>query len=116
MGETRDLSLKFQIEALSYCSTAQGPRKKFKREQEKSGDRSVPAPKSWRAHSPDTGVVPLCKLSLKTREITRPDSLPHAPHGVKEEREVVLRQQYARQHFARIIKMTQVCARVSAAD
>src|SRR3712207_5098035 len=38
--------------------------------------------------SPDAGVDSLKKLPPKSREFARPDSLPDAPHGVKEERKV----------------------------
>src|ERR1041384_7120168 len=40
-------------------------------------------------YSPDAGVDSLKKLPPKSREFARPDSLPDAPHGVKEERKVV---------------------------
>jgi hypothetical protein len=52
----------------------------------------------------------LKELSPKSGKFARPDSLPDAPHGVKEEREVVVRQKDARQHLARREEVTQVGA------
>src|SRR5215212_1752370 len=49
--------------------------------------------------SPDAGVDSLKKLPPKSREFARPDSLPDAPHGVKEERKVVVREQHRAQHL-----------------
>src|SRR5919112_992499 len=66
--------------------------------------------------SPDAGVDFLKKLPPKSREFARPDSLPDAPHGVKEERKVVVREEHRAQHLARHIQMTQVGAGMSAAD
>src|SRR5207253_4531166 len=52
-----------------------------------------------------TRAESLSELSLKFRELTRTDSLPDVPHGVKEERQIVMRQKNARQHLSRQIKM-----------
>jgi len=46
---------------------------------------------------------PLGELTPKFREIARPDRLPYTSHGVKEEGQIVVRQQDARQHFTRYI-------------
>ena len=46
---------------------------------------------------------PLGELTPKFREIARPDRLPHASHGVKEEGQIVVGQEDARQHFTRYI-------------
>jgi hypothetical protein len=43
---------------------------------------------------------PLGEFKPKFWEIGRPDRLPHGSHGVKEEGQIVVRQQDARQHFA----------------
>jgi hypothetical protein len=42
---------------------------------------------------------PLGELTPKFWEIARPDRLPHASHGVKEERQIVVGQQDTREHF-----------------
>jgi hypothetical protein len=42
---------------------------------------------------------PLGELTPKFREIARPDRLPHTSHGVKEEGQIVVGQEDARQHF-----------------
>jgi hypothetical protein len=44
---------------------------------------------------------PLDELSPKFWEIARPDRLPHASHGVKEEGQIMVGQEDTRQHFAR---------------
>lgn len=59
---------------------------------------------------------PFEELSLKLPELTEADSLPHAAHRVKEERQIVMRQQHARQHLAALIQMAYVRARMSAAN
>src|SRR3712207_1819789 len=64
----------------------------------------------------DAGAEFLCKLPPKTRELTRPDSLPDAPHGVKEESQVVVRQEHGREHLAGREEVAQVGAGVAAAD
>src|SRR5215216_1322713 len=66
--------------------------------------------------SPDAGVDSLKKLPPKSREFARPDSLPDAPHGVKEERKVVVREQDRGQHLARHVEVADVGAGVAAAD
>ena len=48
-------------------------------------------------------IQPLGELTPKFREIARPDRLPHASHGVKEEGQIVVGQQDTRQHLAGII-------------
>ena len=45
----------------------------------------------------------LGELTPKFWEIARPDRLPHASHGVKEEGQIMVGQEDARQHFARYI-------------
>ena len=49
----------------------------------------------------------LYELSLKFREIARPNRLPDASHGVKEERQIVMRQKNAAKHLAGKIEMAQ---------
>src|SRR5437660_4559697 len=68
------------------------------------------------AGSPDAGACSHKKLPPKSREFARPDSLPDASHGVKEEREVVVRQQHRREHLARHEQVAQVRARMPPAD
>jgi hypothetical protein len=46
---------------------------------------------------------PLGELTPKFWEIARPDRLPHASHGVKEEGQIMVGQKDARQHFTRYI-------------
>jgi len=46
-------------------------------------------------------------LSPKIRELTRTDSLPDTSHGVKEERQIMMRQENAAEHLAEKIKMSQ---------
>jgi hypothetical protein len=48
----------------------------------------------------------LSELSPKFHELTRTDSLPDVPHGVKEERQIVMRQQHTGEHLSGKIKMT----------
>ena len=43
---------------------------------------------------------PLGELTPKFWEIARPDRLPHASHSVKEEGQIMVGQEDARQHFA----------------
>ena len=43
---------------------------------------------------------PLGELTPKFWEIARPDRLPHASHGVKEEGQIVVGQEDTRQHLA----------------
>jgi hypothetical protein len=62
------------------------------------------------------GVQLLGELSSKFSEIARPDRLPYASHSVKEEGQIVMRQQNAREHLARDAKMSQVGARMSPAN
>ena len=45
-------------------------------------------------------VQPLGELSAKFLEIARPNRLPDASHGVKEEGQIVVRQEDTRQQFA----------------
>jgi hypothetical protein len=58
----------------------------------------------------------LSELSPKFCELARTDSLPYAFHGVKEERQIVVGQEDARQHLAGLIKMTNKRPRVAPAD
>jgi hypothetical protein len=46
---------------------------------------------------------PLGELTPKFWEIARPDRLPHASHGVKEEGQIMVGQEDTRQHFTRYI-------------
>src|SRR2546423_4751712 len=55
----------------------------------------------------------LSELSPKFFELARTDSLPHAFHGVKEERQIVMGQQHACQHLSGLIKMADECARMT---
>ena len=64
----------------------------------------------------ETGTELLCELSPKFRELTRTDSLPEASHGVKEEGQIVMRQQNARQYLSREIKMPDECSRMPPAN
>ena len=56
------------------------------------------------------------ELPPKFRELARTDSLPDTPHGVKEERQIVMRQQNAAEHLAGQVKMTNKRARMSATN
>jgi hypothetical protein len=47
----------------------------------------------------------LSELSPKFRELTRTDSLPDVPHSVKEERQIVMRQEHPGEHLARQVKV-----------
>jgi hypothetical protein len=58
----------------------------------------------------------LSELSPKFCELARPDSLPDVSHGVKEERQVVMRQKHAGEHLAREVQVTNESARVAATD
>ena len=51
---------------------------------------------------------PLGELTPKCWEIARPDRLPHASHGVKEEGQIVVGQQDTGEHFTGHIKVAQV--------
>jgi hypothetical protein len=51
------------------------------------------------------GAQSLYELSSKFREIARPDRLPYVPHSVKEEGQIVVRDQDARKHLTCRIKM-----------
>jgi len=53
---------------------------------------------------------------VKFGELARTDSLPDASHGVKEERQIVMRQQNAGQQLSGEIEMAQECARMSPAN
>jgi len=48
-------------------------------------------------------IQPLGEFMPKFWEIARPDRLPHASHGVKEEGQIMVGQEDTRQHFARYI-------------
>ena len=50
------------------------------------------------------------KLITKPFEIAKFDSLPNLSHRVKKERQIVMRNQNCRQHFLRLIKMSDVAA------
>ena len=71
--------------------------------------RSLPLPILTQALF-QTRVELLSELSPKFRELARTDSLPDASHGVKEEGQIVMRQQNAGEHFTSQIKMTDKCA------
>ena len=58
----------------------------------------------------------LSELSPKFCELARTDSLPYTFHGVKEERQIMVRQQDTRQHLAALIKMPNERPRVAPAD
>ena len=60
-----------------------------------------------------TRVESLSELSAKFRELARTDSLPDTFHGVKEERQIVMRQKDAGEHLAREIQMTNERARMA---
>ncbi len=49
-------------------------------------------------------------------EIARPDRLPHTSHGVKEEGQIVMCQQYARQDLTSKVQMTQIGSGMPRAD
>jgi hypothetical protein len=55
----------------------------------------------------------LSVLSPKFRELARTDSLPDASHSVKEERQIVVGQKDAGEHFAGLIEMPEKRARVT---
>ena len=55
-------------------------------------------------------VQPLGEVSPKFGEIARPDRLPYTSHSVKEEGQIVVRQQDARQHLAGQVKMAEIGA------
>ena len=61
-------------------------------------------------------LQPPGELTSKFWENARPDRLPHTSHGVKEEGQIMVRQQDAGKHLTAHIKVTQVSARVPAAD
>ena len=44
----------------------------------------------WSANLFTIRIQPLGELSPEFREIARPDRLPHGPHSVKEERQIVV--------------------------
>jgi hypothetical protein len=58
----------------------------------------------------------LSELSLKFCELARPDSLPDVSHGVKEERQIVMRQKNACEHLAREVQMSKESARMAPTD
>jgi len=58
----------------------------------------------------------LSELSPKFCELARTDSLPYAFHGVKEERQIMVGQQNAREHLAGLIKMPDECPRVTSTN
>ena len=57
----------------------------------------------------------LSELSPKFCELARTDSLPYAFHGVKEERQIMMGEQNARQHLSRLIQMANKRTRVASA-
>ena len=77
--------------------------------------RSLPLPILTQALF-QTRVESLSELSPKFRELARTDSLPDTFHGVKEERQIVMRQKDAGKHLAREKQVTNKCARVPPAD
>jgi hypothetical protein len=58
----------------------------------------------------------LSELSPKFRELARPDSLPDASHGVKEERQIVMGQKNAGEHLAGEIQVPNKRPRMSPAN
>ena len=58
----------------------------------------------------------LSELSPKFCELARTDSLPHAFHGVKEERQIVVRQQDTGEHLAGLIQVANEGAGVPATN
>ena len=64
----------------------------------------------------ETAVEMLSELSPKFREFTRTDSLPDASHSVKEEGQIVMRQENRGQHFSSQIKMPNECSRMTPAN
>jgi len=51
---------------------------------------------------------PLYELSSKFREIARPDRLPYVPHSVKEERQIVVRNENPGEHFTSGVKVAEI--------
>ena len=56
------------------------------------------------------------KLATKFHEIARPNRLPYASHGVKEEGQIVVRKQYTCKHFSAQIKIPEIRASMPAAN
>ena len=59
------------------------------------------------------GAQSLYELSSKFREIARPDRLPYVPHSVKEEGQIVVRDQDAGEHFSCSVKVAQIGPRMT---
>jgi hypothetical protein len=58
----------------------------------------------------------LSVLSPKISELIGTDSLPDTPHGVKEERQIMVGQKDARKHLSRLIQMADERARMTATN
>src|SRR5260370_41001764 len=68
------------------------------------------------SRSSQPGAKLLSVLSPKFRELARTDSLPDTSHGVKEERQIMVGQKDAGEHFSGLIKMPEKRACVTPAN